>query len=676
MSDIGKFALPLIDDETIAVVVDRMGMRKDAFGEDGSDERYNVLRNLSDIDVCACPGSGKTTLLVAKLGALMAKWQTEVKGVCVLSHTNVARHEIGRRLGSTSAGSRLLAKPHFVGTIHGFVNEFLAVPWLAAKGVKPVSIDTDEAIRKRLALLPDFARKIILSPKIPDLSILEMVTPALAPDSFKIGWTTFGPDKATYKAVVRAIRASFRQGYFTHHEMFVWANQFLDVKPEVAQIIRRRFPILFIDEAQDTTADQLILLNRIFTEGAEPSVIQRFGDSNQAIFNHDSDGEGIPDELAFPQEARLKTLPKSHRFGMEIANLAEPLGLQEYKMEGLGPAQLTGDVLATPVHTIFWFNDEESAKRVPHAFADLLSETFSETQLKQGLFKAVGQVHRRRDEKHFPKDVSHYWEAYDASVAKISAKPASLLQHVLQGRAQSLGSGESFAAVAGVASGMLRLIDRMGFKDPGERFISRSQHRRFIGYLGEESEGCKSYVQLVKVLALQRISLTQKIWDQEIVPLIKSSVKDLCGEIAAGTDEEQFLDWSDVDNTSAVVPRSAITGNVLTLERKGVNISVQFGSIHSVKGETHTATLVLETYQNSYNMSSLAEWFLGDRSGLTKKCSATNVDRLKLHYVAMTRPSHLVCLGLHKERFLNKAGKTEAEVIEALKAKGWSMKEA
>src|SRR6266581_4100885 len=71
-------------------------------GSDGSDPRQEVMKSLQSIDVAACPGSGKTTLLVAKLAILAEKWQYATRGICVMSHTNAARHEIESRLGNAT----------------------------------------------------------------------------------------------------------------------------------------------------------------------------------------------------------------------------------------------------------------------------------------------------------------------------------------------------------------------------------------------------------------------------------------------------------------------------------------------------------------------------------------------------------------------------------------------
>jgi DNA helicase II / ATP-dependent DNA helicase PcrA len=116
--------VPEITEEDIDWVIDLMRLN----ALDGPRRTFLTARNT--LDVSACPGSGKTTLVVAKLAILARKWTHRTKGICVLSHTNVAREEIQHRLGSTVVGQRLLNYPHFIDTIHGFVNRFLALPWL------------------------------------------------------------------------------------------------------------------------------------------------------------------------------------------------------------------------------------------------------------------------------------------------------------------------------------------------------------------------------------------------------------------------------------------------------------------------------------------------------------------------------------------------------------------
>lgn len=105
--------------------------------------RINILKNMSGTDVHACPGSGKTTLLVAKLAILAKKWNEEGRGICVLSHTNVAREEIQERLGTSDIGKKLLSYPHFIGTFQSFIDTFISIPILRSCGIPVNIVDTE-----------------------------------------------------------------------------------------------------------------------------------------------------------------------------------------------------------------------------------------------------------------------------------------------------------------------------------------------------------------------------------------------------------------------------------------------------------------------------------------------------------------------------------------------------
>ena len=106
-------------------------------------ERMDVIKNMDSIDIQAFPGSGKTTVLVAKLAILAKKWPFANSGICVLSHTNVAREEIENRLGNSEIGKKLLTYPHFIGTVHSFFDTYVSLPWLRSKGIQLNIIDTD-----------------------------------------------------------------------------------------------------------------------------------------------------------------------------------------------------------------------------------------------------------------------------------------------------------------------------------------------------------------------------------------------------------------------------------------------------------------------------------------------------------------------------------------------------
>lgn len=89
------------------------------------DARVNIIKEDRSCYVQACPGSGKTTTLLAKLIILANRLpMADGKGVCVLTHTNVAIDEIKAKVGSKA--NVLFNYPNFFGTIQTFLHKYVA----------------------------------------------------------------------------------------------------------------------------------------------------------------------------------------------------------------------------------------------------------------------------------------------------------------------------------------------------------------------------------------------------------------------------------------------------------------------------------------------------------------------------------------------------------------------
>ena len=85
-------------------------------------------------------------------------------------------------------------------------------------------------------------------------------------------------------------------------------------------------------------------------------------------------------------------------------------------------------------------------------------------------------------------------------------------------------------------------------------------------------------------------------------------------------------------------------------EKNGLrSVDLEFGSIHSVKGRTHLATLVLETYYYNHNMTAILPYLCNSDSN--KKIKTLDRKRLRCHYVAMTRAKKELFISRAQERF-------------------------
>ena len=506
MSDSSPFAPPEISDEDIHWASALLNLENDAFyGKDGHDPRHAVLKSMEPMDVAACPGSGKTTLLVAKLAILSTTWRYRTRGICVLSHTNAARNEIESKLGNTTAGRLLLSYPHFIGTIHGFVNEFLAKPWIRSRGWQIKMIETEACQKRRWNILPR-ATRTGLETNGHGPSILSVKSTDFGVGTIPWGKkrTPIGTDKDTYTKIRAVCQQSSAEGYFCYDEMFVWASDLLDKSPSVVDVLRNRFPLLFIDETQDNSEDQSAILHRIFMHGGRAVIRQRFGDANQAIFNSVR-GKGAEKDK-FPAEQIKADMPNSHRFGQTIADLADPFGLVPCGLKGQGPRnKLLASGAQEGRHTIFLF-DPANATKVLEAYGQLLLETFSDQELCVGSFWAVGLVHRppeNKEEAHkFPHHIGHYWPDYDPKLSKQDPKPESFVQCVLAGMAKAKLTGEASPAIEKIAEGILRLA---GMAEGGITLHQRRHsHRYVLQLLEENAKGRKRYDAILDRFVLRR----------------------------------------------------------------------------------------------------------------------------------------------------------------------------
>lgn len=639
-----------------------MGLGPDGFAPvQDDDSRLRAMLRLDTVDFEACPGSGKTTLLVAKLAVLATRWPQRQQGICVLSHTNAARNEISAKLSNTAAGIALTRYPHFVGTIHSFVNEYLALPWLRSKGVEVHCVDTQIALAKRWALLPGNTRWALEQAQLKESCLI------YTESDYGGGKTgNFGSHTPTYQAIVAARRASSEQGYFCFDEMFVWANQLLDQHPETISTLRQRFPLVFIDEAQDNSEAQSALLHRIFCDGHAPSRRQRFGDSNQAIFGSPNHSGATTD--LFPGET-VHPMPRSYRFGQDIADHVKGLGVAPQPLVGAGPPDHLG---ADPKPPAIFLFDDESVQTVLARYGQYLLDTFDGAALENGVFTAVAGVHELHENDRIPRAMGHYAPSYDPTWTRKESAPSSFAQYLARARFETAGSDNTGKLVNATAAALLAASE-LASGTHGQ-ITRKSPHRRVVEMLGDSGVRAR-YLALLEIVLTYKGDIPPAVWAAEALAHIEALVRQLSDVAALDGDVVTFLaapqPQATLEGEAAVVAR---TDNLFAYPPDAPRVRIRLGSIHSVKGETHTATLVLDSFFHNHHLSELKPWLLGTKSG----GSSINrrgrqvfegpriLGRLKLHYVAMTRPTHLLCLAMRKDAF------SEGE-FDTLAGRGWTI---
>jgi len=594
----------------------------------GDAERRAVLLEANSKDIQAAPGSGKTTMLAAKLLLMAGKWKHSNRGICVLSHTNVARGEISRRLGANHAGARLLGYPHFVGTIHAFVNQFLALPMLRSDGEAVDVIDNDIFAARALSLLKTKGKLRSWVDRNPHQGPQAIASLRYEGASLTLGWEEGNlPGEGTdSRAEAQTLKDQLRaRGVFRFDDMFAFAERLLVRFPEFPKRLSHRFPLVLIDEMQDTSWAQESLLSRLFDDTV---VVQRYGDRNQRILSSGADAA----KLTFPRAGHLN-VTTTKRFPESIASVVR--SVQEHG-EAVASTATGGD---QPVLMLY---DTKAVTSVIDAFGKLVLDTFSDDELSRGTVKAVCARKQGESKSLAGRHIVDYWPSYIASsstpqgeesIFRLLADPQILAQTAfnLEYRVRDVKRAILLAlraakcpAIADIrdASYLLRKLQEGGVDAVPVRALCRD----LTTGLGHT---------------------TAANWPMTIDLMFAK----LSGLLPTGIDRASFgaLRAFEVVAVQATV---AGASNDHIVVQEGRAVSIRVGTIASEKGETHLATLVLEAYGGRTKSHDLEATLENIASGvhLNPKASESLRALYRNLYVAVSRPSHLLCLAMNRER--------------------------
>lgn len=623
--------------------------------------RSEILKSLESMNVQACPGSGKTTMIAAKLILLSQKWTETHKGICVLSHTNVAKNEIIRKLTESNnpSATRLLSYPHFIGTIHEFINRHLGLPYLRSQNIDVKLIDTEQCVKLIYSRLSFGTKSYIDNVNRNNHGdVLYKFDLSLNGNQFHINVPTFpnGSDSNSYKDLRKVRWDLILNGCLFFKDLFTFAEQLLLSDSSVAAHLQARFPLVLIDEMQDTLQFQDDLLLQIFPLNSESSSLQRFGDPDQAIFSGSNDDASNESFNALSRDEMCFVIDNSHRFDDSICSLISGLSFNQVDLgcdlttKGLderAECQTLGEGFK---HTVFIFNDNNVQEVIPE-FAKLSKEEFSDLKLNDPdlCIKAVGFVGNEADLSSCKTiKIAHYCQTYDKSKSSISFKEDCLLDAIY--RVRGYQTGDVYNSYKELTSSFLRLtrLAQVYADDSGKLFNVTSLEAHL-----KSREKWEIYRKMILWCLNANNEITQKKW---------AKFCEFYGELFqfehTHLDLQEYLKYK--ENT---FNKNQISCNSVVVD----DLTVELGTIHSVKGETHDGTLVLETKRNSHDIGLLIEYITGKLpTGDNKKLAITKTRFMRQLYVAASRPRYLLCLAIHQSR-------VTPEIENDLDAQGWNI---
>jgi hypothetical protein len=234
--------------------------------------------------------------------------------------------------------------------------------------------------------------------------------------------------------------------------------------------------------------------------------------------------------------------------------------------------------------------------------------------------------------------------------------------HVAQGKLKQ--KHENHVAVEKVAQAFLALVNLT----TGDK--TKSSHQNAHRYILQELECApdhrKHYQHIATLFTTGFEKQTKEMWEKRWRNEVKIIVERLANT-QLSVEGNNFLIWEDEENCAqSPTDTRRNHDNVFRYPKENSKVAIQMGSIHSIKGQTHTATLVLETFWHDHNLRSLLPWISKKKKGLESQGQERNKTRLKTHYVAMTRPKRLLCLAMRADSLTN-------EDTQALKKNGWHL---
>lgn len=594
------------------------------------EDARNVICCWNSTDVSACPGSGKTTVLLAKLKLLADRMPfVNGAGICVLSHTNVAVDEIRKRLSGYA--DKLLSYPNYIGTIQSFVDKFVTMPYLrniAGRNVQAVdNLTYAQHMLNRMQNSPkykalDYVTKNSFETGGQFTERLDHIQGLYIRDD---GALCVGKQK---RALAGAGKLSVKQyntlisdllkyeGIIRYQDAYLYAKSAIDDLPEAyTDLFSSRFLYVFIDEYQDCDDVQRQAIDSIFNSAK--CVVIKIGDTDQAIYN--SANNEVLDWV--PQDGFLPIMT-SCRYSQEIADV-----ICKLKIDNKNIVTSLGNTGVKPVLLVF---DIERVDRVIVEFIKVLDkyEFFD----NKGIYKAIGAV---KKENSSGLKIGSYWSEFDGAVKKQSEYNYwGLLDEIIK----ELWEGKLYKAERLVRKLLCRVFHYAKIKNAAsgkefsittiKKFLADEYMDMYRQWIYELSE-----LQNIEREAIDNI-MRQKI--NELLQIMNFQVDDIFDCLP-----EHFLNKDAVINQTEKHEK-----NIFIDPIRGRRI--EFDTIHGVKGETHDATLYLETdRQGASDLNRILPYF-----GIGKLGNSNLFDySRKLAYVGMSRPKKLLCVAMQAKTY-------------------------
>lgn len=545
-------------------------------------QKETVLKPKGKFAVRACPGSGKTYSVAARLEDKILNGEFKYQGIATLSFTNVAWREIEKQV--LDFGIRTpIGYPHFLGTIDSFINRFIFLPFghlvMGCKS-RPELVGAPHG-----AWYNEFYYKGLF-----DKISFDINDQLYALSPFK---TLVSANKLKESRLIGTKKSLNKAGYANQADANYFAMKILETYEKITKAIVCRFPEIIIDEAQDTSEIQMKIIDLLIGNGLEEIAI--VGDPDQAIFEWNKAKPNLfIDKHQEWKDNSPHPLNENRRSSQAICNFTFKLSSLKEPSESIN--EEVNDFNFKPQ---IWSYDPQKLNAIVEQFISLCSENDIEINPKnvaviyrsKDIFNEITGINKIEYNKTPWKDGDKYTK--DFAKGKYLYEKGDLrggfeyIEKALITKEYDL----SFCAQKNIEES----IEQNGF----------TQHRRLVHQIIDS-------LPKTNCTLIEWVSKTNELFNEDGLG-ITLAIKAKNGNI---TFEEMF------DKNSP-----QLTG-----------INHKLGTIHSVKGETFEAVLVILKRRGG-----IGNYY---RRLITENVGIEDNEELRIVYVGVTRPRKLLVLAV------------------------------
>lgn len=242
--------------------------------KDLNQEQSDAIKESGNVLLVACPGSGKTRTLTYKIAFELSKLKGRKKYLIAITYTHRAADEIRERVELLGIDTAQL----WIGTIHSF-----CVEWI----LKPYALHLDE-LKNGFRIINSHETEELLNelcapyqkPKITSFDCAYI----LEADGYRLSCNNVGKH-SDIDAILKKYWQTLSERKLIDFQLILYlAYKLIELRPTISRTLSKIFSHILLDEYQDTSEIQYLILTNIIR--ANNTNLKTFivGDPNQSIY--------------------------------------------------------------------------------------------------------------------------------------------------------------------------------------------------------------------------------------------------------------------------------------------------------------------------------------------------------------------------------------------------------